>query len=197
MNLRYYFLTTISSNIFRSDELCNHPSISTQYVSELLQKEKMSVCSSGMQQQRRKKLENKQKFVFDEKDVVPPLRAAVKKSSVQVTNTYASWSRSFSGLNCLSLKNKQAVCLLFNFSPLLRLLTSNQLSHIVLKSTTHSVFQDRIARAREGKDLRTARFDPVLDEVTAKLEKEVKDGNSSSKRNVPVQVLSAFSLKGG
>lgn len=75
----------------------------------------MSVCSSGMQQQRRKKLENKQKFVFDEKDVVPPLRAAVKKSSVQ----------------------------------------------------------DRIARAREGKDLRTARFDPVLDEVTAKLEKEV------------------------
>ena len=87
MNLRYYFLTTISSNIFRSDELCNHPSISTQYVSELLQKEKMSVCSSGMQQQRRKKLENKQKFVFDEKDVVPPLRAAVKKSSVQVTDT--------------------------------------------------------------------------------------------------------------
>ena len=56
------------------------------------------------------------------------------------------------------------------------------------------MFQDRIARAREGKDQRTARFDPVLDEVTAKLEKEVRDGNSASN---PVQVLSAFSLKGG
>ena len=43
---------------------------------------RMSVCSSGVQ--RRKKLENKQKFVFDEKDVVaPPPRAAVR-SSVQV-----------------------------------------------------------------------------------------------------------------
>ena len=51
----------------------------------------MSVCSSGMQQQRRKKLENKQKFVFDEKDVVPPLRAAVKKTSVQVTDTYVGF----------------------------------------------------------------------------------------------------------
>ena len=89
------------------------------------------------------------------------------------------------------------MCLLFNFPPLSRLLTSNQLSHIVLRSTTHSVFQDRIARAREGKDLRTARFDPVLDEVTAKLEKEVIDGNSASKRDVTVQVLSALSLKGG
>ena len=89
------------------------------------------------------------------------------------------------------------MCLLFNFPPLSRLLTSNQLSHIVLRSTTHSVFQDRIARAREGKDLRTARFDPVLDEVTAKLEKEVRDGNSSSERVVSVKFLSAFSLKGG
>ena len=97
----------MSSNIFRSYELRNNPLISTQYVSELPQKEKMSVCSSGMQQQRRKKLENKQKFVFDEKDVVPPLRAAVKKSSVQVIDTSASGSRFFSGLNCLSLK-KQA-----------------------------------------------------------------------------------------
>ena len=82
-----YFNTIMSSNIFRSYELRNHPPISTQYVSELPQKEKMSVSSSGMQQQRRKKLENKQKFVFDEKDVVPPLRAAVKKSSVQVIDT--------------------------------------------------------------------------------------------------------------
>ena len=77
----------MSSNIFRSYELRNHPPISTQYVSELPQKEKMSVSSSGMQEQRRKKLETKQKFVFDEKDVVPPLRAAVKKSSVQVIDT--------------------------------------------------------------------------------------------------------------
>ena len=74
-------------------------------------------------------------------------------------------------------------------------MTSNQLSHIVL--VTHLVFQDRIARAREGKDLRTARFDPVLDEVTAKLEKEVRDGSFVSKRVVPVQFLIAFSLKGG
>ena len=59
------------------------------------------------------------------------------------------------------------------------------------------MFQDRIARAREGKDQRTARFDPVLDEVTAKLEKEVRDGNSASKRVVHIQFLSAFSLKGG
>ena len=57
------------------------------------------------------------------------------------------------------------------------------------------MLQDRIARAREGKDLRTARFDPVLDEVTAKLEKEVSDGNFASKRHVSVQVLSAFSLR--
>ena len=42
----------------------------------------MSVCSSGLQ--RRKKLENKQKFVFDEKDVVSLPRAAVKPSSIQV-----------------------------------------------------------------------------------------------------------------
>ena len=42
----------------------------------------MSVCSSGVQ--RRKKLENKQKFVFDEKDVVPLPRATVKPSSLQV-----------------------------------------------------------------------------------------------------------------
>ena len=42
----------------------------------------MSVCSSGLQ--RRKKLENKQKFVFDEKDVVSLPRAAVKPSSLQV-----------------------------------------------------------------------------------------------------------------
>ena len=34
--------------------------------------------------QRRKKLENKQKFVFDEKDVVPLPRASVKPSSLQV-----------------------------------------------------------------------------------------------------------------
>ena len=87
------------------------------------------------------------------------------------------------------------MCLLFNIHPLSRLLTSNQLSHIVLKSTIHSVFQDRIARAREGKDLRTARFDPVLDEVTAKLEKEVRYGNSASKWDFPVQFLSAFSLR--
>ena len=62
------------------------------------------------------------------------------------------------------------------------------MSHIVL--VTHSVSQDRIARAREGKDQRTARFDPVLDEVTAKLEKEVRDGNFVSKRVVAVQFLS-------
>ena len=44
---------------------------------------KMSVCSSGVQ--RRKKLENKKKFTFDEKDVVPPPRAAtIKPSSIQV-----------------------------------------------------------------------------------------------------------------
>ena len=43
---------------------------------------KMSVCSSGLQ--RRKKLENKQKFVFDEKDVASLPRAAVKPSSIQV-----------------------------------------------------------------------------------------------------------------
>ena len=42
----------------------------------------MSVCSSGVQ--RRKKLENKQKFVFDEKDVASLPRAAVKPSSIQV-----------------------------------------------------------------------------------------------------------------
>ena len=42
----------------------------------------MSVCSSGLQ--RRKKLENKQKFVFDEKDVASLPRAAVKPSSIQV-----------------------------------------------------------------------------------------------------------------
>ena len=42
----------------------------------------MSVCSSGVQ--RRKKLENKQKFVFDEKDVVPLPRVTVKPSSIQV-----------------------------------------------------------------------------------------------------------------
>merc|ERR1719495_2336126 len=46
--------------------------------------------------------------------------------------------------------------------------------------------QDRIARAREGKDLRTARFDPVLDEVTAKLKlaelsASVKGSNVKSK----------------
>ena len=87
------------------------------------------------------------------------------------------------------------MCLLFHVHPLSILLTSNQLSHIVLKSTTHSVFQDRIARAREGKDQRTARFDPVLDEVTAKLEKEVRYGNSASKWDFPVQFLSAFSLR--
>ena len=40
------------------------------------------MCSSGVQ--RRKKLENKQKFVFDEKDVVPLPRATVKPSSLQV-----------------------------------------------------------------------------------------------------------------
>jgi len=73
----------------------------------------MSVCSSGVQ--RRKKLENKQKFVFDEKDVVHLPRASVKPSSIQ----------------------------------------------------------ERLARAREGKDGRPPRFDPVLDEVAAKLEKEV------------------------
>jgi len=73
----------------------------------------MSVCSSGVQ--RRKKLENKQKFVFNEKDVVPLPRANVKPSSLQ----------------------------------------------------------ERLARARAGKDGRPPRFDPVLDEVAAKLEKEV------------------------
>ena len=51
-------------------------------ITEVKPTKKMSVCSSGVQ--RRKKLENKQKFVFDEKDVVaPPPRAAVR-SSVQV-----------------------------------------------------------------------------------------------------------------
>ena len=51
-------------------------------VTEAKPTRRMSVCSSGVQ--RRKKLENKQKFVFDEKDVVaPPPRAAVR-SSVQV-----------------------------------------------------------------------------------------------------------------
>ena len=33
--------------------------------------------------------------------------------------------------------------------------------------------KERLARAREGKDGRPPRFDPVLDEVAAKLEKEV------------------------
>ena len=38
----------------------------------------------------------------------------------------------------------------------------------------HETYQkERLARAREGKDGRPPRFDPVLDEVAAKLEKEV------------------------
>ena len=57
--------------------------------------------------------------------------------------------------------------------------------------------QDRIARAREGKDQRTARFDPVLDEVTAKLEKEVRYVSFVSQRVFSVQFLSVSSLKGG
>ena len=94
----------------------------------------MSVCSSGVQ--RRKKLENKQKFVFDEKDVVaPPPRAAVR-SSVQVKPYF--------------------FFMLFAFIPI-----------------SISAPKDRLARAREGKDGRPPRFDPVLDEVAAKLEKEV------------------------
>ena len=36
-----------------------------------------------------------------------------------------------------------------------------------------------MARAREGKDGRPPRFDPVLDEVAAKLEKEVLESMSS------------------
>ena len=92
------------------------------------------MCSSGVQ--RRKKLENKQKFVFDEKDVVaPPPRAAVR-SSVQVKPYF--------------------FFMLFAFIPI-----------------SISAPKDRLARAREGKDGRPPRFDPVLDEVAAKLEKEV------------------------
>ena len=103
-------------------------------VTEAKPTRRMSVCSSGVQ--RRKKLENKQKFVFDEKDVVaPPPRAAVR-SSVQVKPYF--------------------FFMLFAFIPV---------PFLYLK--------DRLARAREGKDGRPPRFDPVLDEVAAKLEKEV------------------------
>ena len=64
------------------NENYNEKLLEKNYITEAKPTRRMSVCSSGVQ--RRKKLENKQKFVFDVKDVVaPPPRAAVR-SSVQV-----------------------------------------------------------------------------------------------------------------
>ena len=39
--------------------------------------------------------------------------------------------------------------------------------------SSDSTYKERLARAKEGKDGRPPRFDPVLDEVATKLENEV------------------------